>query len=208
MEDVLDVYQRPYDAKRPMVCLDEKPVPLMADKTPPQEAAPGRPGRQDYEYERNGTANIFVTFEPLANWRDLTVTDQRTAMDWAQLVKDLVDGRYKKADKLVLVLDNLNTHTPASLYKVFDPAEAKRIADRLEIHYTPKHGSWLNMAEIELSVVGHRLPERVASKRALRRHCQTIAKQRNAAKAPVDWQFHSADARIKLKRLYSSIEVL
>jgi hypothetical protein len=208
MEDVLDLYRQPYDAKRPMVCLDEKPVPLVADKTPPQESAPGRLRRQDYEYQRNGTANIFVTFEPLANWRDLTVTDQRTAVDWAQLVKDLVDGRYKKADKIVLVLDNLNTHTPASLYKVFEPAQAKRIADKLEIHYTPKHGSWLNMAEIELSVAGHRLPQRLGNKQALQRHCQAIARERNAAKATVDWQFRSADARIKLKRLYPSLEVL
>jgi hypothetical protein len=207
MEDVLDVYQRPYNPKKPMVCLDEKPVQLLADTRAGRDPAPGQSRRQDYEYEREGTANIFVTFEPLANWRDLTVTDQRTAADWAQLVKGLVDGRYKKADKIVLVMDNLNTHTPASLYKVFEPTEAKRIADKLEIHYTPKHGSWLNMAEIELSVVGRRLPERVANQTALQRHCDAIAVERNAAGASVNWQFRTANARMKLKWLYPLLEV-
>jgi hypothetical protein len=206
MEDVLDVYQRPYNPKEPMVCLDEKPVQLLADTRACQDPAPSRPRRQDHEYERRGTANIFVASEPLANWRDLTVTDQRTAVDWAHLVKDLVDGRYKKVDKIVLVMDNLNTHTPASLYKVFEPAQAKRIADKLEIHYTPKHGSWLNMAEIELSVVGRRLPERVANQTAPQRHCDAIVIERNAAGASVNWQFRTANARMKLKWLYPLLE--
>jgi hypothetical protein len=166
MEDVLDVYHRPYDKKRPVVSLDEKPVQLVADVRQPIAAAAGVPRRQDYEYKRNGIANVFVAFEPLGNWRRLEVTDRRTRVDWAHFVRDMVDApRYRDVEVIVLVQDQLNTHTPASLYQAFAPAEAKRIADKLEIHYTPKHGSWLNVAEVELSVLGKRLKERIAATR-------------------------------------------
>ena len=207
MEDVLDVYHRPYDPKRPQVCLDEKPVLLRADLLPSLEPAPGQPWRQDYEYIRHGTANVFVAFEPLANWRHLAVTQRRTRVDFAHFVKDLVDGHYHAAEKIVLVMDNLNTHSPASLYEAFAPEEAKRIADKLEIHHTPKHGSWLNMAEIELSVVGRRLPERLGDVTTLTAHCAAFESQRNDQRLSVDWRFTAADARIKLKRLYPVIEL-
>jgi hypothetical protein len=190
MEDVLDVYHRPYDAKRPVVCLDEKPL------------------RQDHEYKRNGTANVFCASEPLANWRRLSVTDRRTKVDWAHFVRDLVDApRYREAERVVLVQDQLNTHTPASLYAAFPPAEAKRLAERLEIHHTPKHGSWLNVAEIELSVLGKRLKERVGDKASLTAACAAFERERNRACKGVDWQFTTDDARVKLKRLYPTIEV-
>jgi hypothetical protein len=232
MEDVLDVYKRPYDPKYPVVGIDEKLVPLASDvrepipptpwtpstpSTPcrppePEGAAeaaeaaegrgkPGRPGRRDYEYKREGTANVFCAFEPLANWRQLEVTERRTMVDFAHFVRGLVDGRYRDAEKVVLVMDNLNTHTPGSLYEAFPPGEAKRIADKLEIHYTPKHGSWLNVAEIELSVLGRRLPDRVPDRPSLAAHAAAIAAERNAAGCTCDWQFTSPDARIKLKRL-------
>ena len=206
MEDVLEVYQRTYDPRRPLVCLDEKPVQLLADtraQLPPQ---PGSVAKRDYEYTREGTANIFVAFEPLVNWRDLRVTRQRTRQDFAAFLTELVEGRYREAEKVVLVMDNLNTHSPASLYELLPAAEAKRIADRLEIHYTPKHGSWLNMAEIEFSVVGKRLPDRVPDRTLLARHCDAIRKERNRQGSSVDWQFTTDKARIKLKRLYPSIQ--
>jgi hypothetical protein len=207
MEDVLEVYQRPHDPKRPLVCLDEKPVQLLADAREGLPAKPGGVAKRDYEYKREGTANLFVAFEPLANWRDLRVTQQRTRQDFAAFVTDLVEKRYRNADKIVLVMDNLNTHSPGSLYELLPADQAKRIADRLEIHYTPKHGSWLNMAEIEFSVVGKRLPDRVATMESLAKHCGAIERERNKSGATVDWQFRAADARIKLKRLYPSIEL-
>lgn len=207
MEDVLDVYHRPYDPKRPVVCLDEKPVQLLADVCPGLPAKPGHAAKRDYEYKREGTANLFVAFEPLANWRDLRVTRQRTRQDFAAVVTALLEKRYRQAEKIVLVLDNLNTHSPASLYELLPPHQAKRLADRLEIHYTPKHGSWLNMAEIELSVVGKRLPDRIPGLTAMAGHCRALVRERNCQKAGVDWQFTAANARIKLKRLYPSIEV-
>ena len=208
MEDVLDVYKRPHDPKRPVVGLDEKPVQLVADVREPAPCGPGKPAaRQDYEYKRNGTANVFCAFEPLAGWRKLAVTERRTAVDFATFVKELLDGQYKDARQVVLVMDNLNTHTPASLYEAFDPAEAKRLADKLEIHYTPKHGSWLNVAEIELSVLGKRLPDRLGDAVSLARHCHADEQERNARGAGADWRFTSADARIKLKRLYPTIQV-
>ena len=207
MEDVLEVYQRPHDPKRPLVCLDEKPVQLLADAREGLPAKPGSVAKRDYEYQREGTANLFVAFEPLANWRDLQVTRQRTRQDFAAFVTNLVEKRYREAEKIVLVMDNLNTHSPGSLYELLPADQAKRIADRLEIHYTPKHGSWLNMAEIEFSVVGKRLPDRVPTVEALGKHCRAIERERNNAKATVDWQFRAADARIKLKRLYPSIEL-
>lgn len=208
MEDVLDVYHRPHDPKFPVVGLDEKPVQLVADVRQPLPAEPGVVRRQDHEYKRNGTANVFVAFEPLGNWRRLTVTDRRTRVDWAHFVRDLVDApRYRDAQRIVLVQDQLNTHTPASLYAAFAPAEAKRIADRLEIHHTPKHGSWLNVGEIELSVLGKRLKERVGDKRKLTAACTSFARERNRSKSGVNWRFTTADARIKLKRLYPITEV-
>jgi transposase len=207
MEDVLDVYQRPVDPKRPLVCLDEKPVQLLADIKPPLGPRPGRPARQDYEYKREGTGNLFVAFEPLTNWRKFEVTRQRTRQDFAAFLTDLVEKRYRDAEKIVLVMDNLNTHSPASLYELLPADQAKRIADRLEIHYTPKHGSWLNMAEIEFSVVGKRLPARLADLDGLARHTAAIEKERNRKSAGADWRFTTDKARIKLKRLYPSIEL-
>ena len=208
MEDVLDVYKRPHDPRLPVVGLDEKPVQLVADVRDPLPAAPGVPRRQDHEYKRNGTANVFCASEPLGNWRRLAVTDRRTRVDWAHFVRDLVDApRYAGAERIVLVQDQLNTHTFASLYEAFAPAEAKRIADRLEVHYTPKHGSWLNVAEVELSVLGRRLKERVGDKGNLADACAAFARERNRAGAAVNWRFTTADARIKLKRLYPTIEV-
>jgi DDE superfamily endonuclease len=207
MEDVLDVYHRPCDPRFPQVCLDEKPVQLLADVREPLPARPGEVAKQDHEYKRNGTANIFCAFEPLANWRRLDVTDRRTKLDFAHFVKHLLDGRYRDAERVVLVMDQLNTHSPASLYEAFAPEEAKRLADRLEIHHTPKHGSWLNMAEVELSVVGKRLSERMGDKRSLGDACAAIESERNAAGSSVDWRFTSPDARVKLKRLYPTVEV-
>ena len=208
MEDVLDVYKRPHDPKFPVVALDEKPVQLPADVREPLAAEPGVPRRQDHEYKRNGTANIFSAFEPLGNWRKLSVTDRRTRVDWAHFVRDLVDAsRYREAERIVLVMDQLNTHSPASLYEAFAPAEAKRVAERLEIHHTPKHGSWLNVAEVELSVLGRRLKERVGDKANLTAACAAFERERNRTGAGVNWRFTTADARIKLTRLYPTIEV-
>jgi hypothetical protein len=206
MEEVLDVYQRPYDPKRPLVCLDEASKQLLGEKNPPQEARPGQVERVDYQYQRNGTANMFMSFEPLVGQRFVDVTDRRTALDWALVVKELVDVRYVDAEKIVLVMDNLNTHGAWSLYQAFEPHEAKRLADKLEIHYTPKHGSWLNMAEIELSVLSRQcLQERMDNKENLREQVALWQERRNQAQVKVNWRFTTADARIKLKRLYPSI---
>ncbi len=203
MEDVLDVYTRPYDPGRPQVCLDETSRQLLGEITPPSPAEPGRPARQDYEYERNGTCNLFLVCEPLRGWRHVTVTDRRARIDWAHCIKDLVDVHYPDAETIVLVQDNLNTHTPASLYEAFEPAEAKRLADKLEIHYTPKHGSWLNMAEIELSVLAEQcLDRRLGDRATLEREVTAWQTTRNAANRGIDWRFTTADARIKLKHLY------
>ena len=208
MEDVLDVYKRPHDPRRPVVGLDEKPVQLLADAREPLPPEPGVVRRQDHEYRRNGTANVFCASEPLGNWRRLAVTDRRTRVDWAHFVRDLVDAPgYRDAEVIVLVMDQLNTHSPASLYEAFAPVEAKRVADRLDIHYTPKHGSWLNVAEVELSVLGKRLKERVGDKAKLADACAAFERERNRAGNGVDWQFTTEDARVKLKRLYPAIEV-
>jgi hypothetical protein len=207
MEDVLDVYTRPYDPRRPQVCLDEASKQLLADTRTPQPVAPGHPARADYEYKREGTANLFMCCEPLRGWRHVTVTERRTKVDWAHCVRDLVDVYYPDAECIVLVQDNLNTHTPASLYEAFPPAEAKRIAERLEIHATPKHGSWLNMAEIELSVLGRQcLDQRIADRQTLATEVAAWEDRRNTAATTVDWRFTTADARIKLKHLYPSIQ--
>ncbi len=206
MEDVLDVYQRPLDEKRPLVCLDEASKQLLSDARPPQPLTVGRPARQDSEYRRNGTANLFMVSAPLLGWRHVEVTDQRRGVDFARVIKTLVDEQLAGADKIVLVLDNLNTHTPASLYQAFTPAEAKRLADKLEVHYTPRHGSWLNMAEIELSVLARQcLAERMDSKASVRREVAAWQECRNAHSARIDWRFTTAQARIKLKRLYPTI---
>ena len=207
MEDVLEVYKRPHDPQRPVVAVDEKPVQLLSDTRQPISCEAGQPARQDYEYKRNGTANIFCAFEPLGNWRRLKVTERRTKLDFAAFVKELVDVRYKDALKVVLVMDNLNTHSPASLYDAFTPDEARRITEKLEIHHTPKHGSWLNVAEIEPSVVGRRLRDRLGNASELARHLAAIEQDRNDAAKGADWQFTTDQARIKLKQLYPSLEV-
>lgn len=207
MEDVLDVYQRPYNPRRPQVCLDEASKQLIGETRRAIPAAPGREVREDYEYVRNGTANLFMMFEPLVGRRYVEVTDRRTKKDWAQVVKRLVDERYPTAEKIVLVMDNLNTHTPASLYEAFEPAEAKRLADKLEIHYTPKHGSWLDMAEIELGILNRQcLNRRLERAEQLRTEVAAWEHDRNHRTVKVNWRFRTADARIKLKRLYPSIE--
>jgi hypothetical protein len=206
MEDVLDVYQRPYDPKRPQLCLDEASKQLLGEVREPIPLQPGKPAREDYEYQRHGTANLFMVSEPLQGQRHVKVTDQRTRVDWAHVIKEVVDVHYPEAEIIVLVMDNLNTHDPASLYEAFEPAEAKRLADKLEIHYTPKHGSWLNMAEIELSVMGRQcLAQRIPDKGRLTDAAAAWEARRNQHSVRIDWRFTTADARIKLKRLYPSI---
>jgi transposase len=207
MEDVLDVYHRAYNEKISMVCLDERPVQLIGELRRPIPATLGRKARYDYEYKRNGVANIFMIFEPLKGKRQLQVTQRRTKQDWARCVKWMVDELYSDSEKIVLVMDNLNTHKKASLYETFEPAEAKRIADKLEIHYTPKHGSWLNMAEIELSVLSRQcLNKRIEDIEKLTAKCRAWLKNRNRQATKVDWRFTTEDARIKLKKLYPSID--
>jgi DDE superfamily endonuclease len=205
MEDVLDVYTRPYDPLRPQVCLDEASKQLLGDTRPPLPAQPGRAARVDSEYERHGTAALFMVNEPLAGRRHVRVRDRRTAVDWAHVVKEVVDELYPGAEQIVLVMDQLNTHTPASLYEAFDPKEAKRLANKLEIHYTPKHGSWLNMAEIELSVLSRQcLDRRVPDFETLEAEVAAWQERRDATGGKIDWRFRTEDARIKLKRLYPS----
>jgi transposase len=207
MEDVLDVYTRPYDPCYPQVCMDEVSKQLVADTREPIPAEPGEVERFDYEYERNGVRNIFLFCEPLDGKRWVIDTERRTMIDWAHAIQDLVDVRYPQTEKIVLVMDNLNTHTPASLYQAFAPAEAKRLADKLEIHYTPKHGSWLNIAEIELSILSRQcLNRRIPNTASLKSELGAWQERRDAAGNKVDWRFTTADARIKLKRLYPSIE--
>ncbi len=201
MEDVLDVYKRPYDPKRPQICLDETSKQLVGETRLPIPAAPGREARYDHEYKRNGVANLFMIFEPLGGKRRVKVTERRTRKDWAECVREVVDEMYPEADRIVLVMDNLNTHTPASLY------EAKRLADKFEIHYTPKHGSWLDMAEIELGILGRQcLDRRIDNAETLTREVAAWESQRNANKAKVNWRFTTDDARIKLSKLYPSFD--
>ena len=207
MEDVLAVYTRPYDPRRPQVCLDETSRQLLAEVAPPQPLAPGRPAREDYEYARQGVCNLFLVTEPLRGWRHVTVGERRTRTDFAHVVKELVDVQYPEAEVIVLVMDNLNTHTPASLYEAFPPAEAKRLTAKLELHYTPKHGSWLNMAEIELSVLAEQcLDRRLPDRATLEREVAAWEAARNTRAKTVDWRFTTADARIKLKHLYPSFD--
>jgi hypothetical protein len=206
MEDVLDVYTRPHDPQRPQVCMDEISTQLLRDTRPALSVQPGQPAREDYEYERGGVVNLFLFCEPLAGQRWADVTERRTRADWAHQIKDLLDVRYPDAERVVLVMDNLNTHSPASLYEAFPPAEAKRLADRLEIHHTPKHGSWLNMAEIELSVLRRQcLDRRVPDADALQAEVLAWQDRRNADSRPIEWRFTTADARIKLRRLYPQL---
>ena len=200
------MYKRPYDPKHPMICFDERPKQLIAELRKPIPASVGRPARYDYEYKRNGVVNVFMMFEPLAGKRQVKVTDRRTKKDWALCIRQLVDEIYPQADSIVLVMDNLNTHKKASLYEAFEPAEAKRIADKLEIHYTPKHGSWLNMAEIEMSVLSRQCLSRyIDTKQRMVTEVSAWQRKRNEADVTVDWQFTTADARIKLKKLYPAI---
>jgi hypothetical protein len=203
MENVLAVYQRPYDPQRPVVCMDETSKQLVKETCTPIPAAPGKPQRFDYEYERNGTANIFMLCEPLRGWRRVNVTSRRTRIDWAQQIKELVDVHYPQALRITLVLDNLNTHAMASLYEAFEPSEARRLVEKLEVIYTPRHGSWLNVAEIELSALGRQCTEgRVPDQPTLARLTRAWEQDRNNRAIKVDWQFTTADARIRLRRLY------
>lgn len=206
MEDVLEVYQRPQDPTYPVVCVDETSKQLIAETRVPIPAKPGRPARHDYEYERNGTANLFMMFAPLEGWRRVKVTDRHTALDYAQVLKELSDTHFPKAKKIILVQDNLNTHKPASLYEAFPASEARRLVERFEWHYTPKHGSWLDMAESELSVLSRQcLDRRIANKQTLIEEVAAWQDSRNKHHAKADWQFTTADARVKLKRLYPTI---
>jgi len=203
MEDILDLYQQPYDAARPVVCMDEASKQLVAETRLPIPPAPGRLACFDYEYERKGTASIFMFCEPLRGWRMVSATDRRTRTDWALAVKNILDNEYPDAPVVRLVMDNLNTHSTASLYEAFDPAEARRLAQRLEIHYTPKHGSWLNVAEIELKALSTQcLARRIPDIAKLQREVVAWGRDRNKATIGVDWQFTTPDARVKLKHLY------
>jgi DDE superfamily endonuclease len=206
MEDVLEVYHRPHDPARPLVCLDETSKQLVAETRTPEPMQPGQPARHDYEYKRNGTANMFMLFAPLEGIRHVEVTERRTAIDYAHILKHLSDVLFASAAKITLVQDNLNTHSPASLYEAFEPAEARRIIERFEWHYTPKHGSWLNLAESELAVLSSQcLDRRIPDAATLTTEVAAWQTRRNAVNAKANWRFTTADARIKLKTLYPII---
>lgn len=203
MEEVLSVYQRPYDERFPQVCLDELSKQLLKDPREPLPVRPGEVEKQDYEYEREGVCNVFVACEPLAGKRVTKTTQRRTKVDWAEFVRELIEVHYPQAEKIVLVQDNLNTHLPASFYEAFPPEEAWRLAQRLEIHYTPKHGSWLNMAEIEIAILERNaLSRRLPDEAALRQQVSAVETERNQQHRGIAWQFTSRDARVKLSRLY------
>jgi DDE superfamily endonuclease len=207
MEEVLDVYTQPHDPEMPLVCLDETSKQLVSETRTPLPMKAGQPERADYEYERAGAANLFMLFAPLEGWRHVEVTDRRTAIDYAQILKDLSDTHFPKARKIALVQDNLNTHVKASLYEAFPPAEARRLAERFVWHYTPKHGSWLNMAESELGVLASQcLDRRIPDKETLSKEAAAWQERRNKHQTKADWRFTTADARIKLKRLYPRFE--
>lgn len=207
MEDVLAVYERPYDPKAPVVCMDEQPVQLIRETRPPIPSAAGRPTRVDYEYERNGTAAIFMFTEPKVGWRSVGIRERRTKQDWAHEIRGLLDGRYAGVPKLTLVMDNLNTHTTGSLYEAFVPTEARRLALRLDIHYTPKHGSWLNIAENELSSLTRQcLDRRIPTLRVLRSQVDAWQRRRNQARALVRWRFTIDRARERLRRVYPQMQ--
>ncbi len=206
MEDVLEVYHRPYDPKRPVVCVDEPFKQLIGQTREPRPMRPGSVERFVSVYTRNGVASLFLACEPLAGWRHIDVTEHRRRTDWAGVMRALLEGRYREAEKLVQVMDQLNTHSPASLYEAFPPEEAKRLADRLEIHHTPQHGSWLNMAEIELSALGRQcLSRRIAHQDTLQRQIAGWEEKRNAARPQIPWQFTTQNARVKLKSRYPSV---
>ncbi len=206
MEDVLDLYAEPYDPKRPQVCFDEASFQLIIEKRLPLPIRPGQPERFDYEYKRNGTRNLFMFSQPLGGWRHVKVTERRTKIDYAHCMKDLVDVFFPDVDVIRVVQDNLNTHTPAALYEAFEPSEAKRILNRLEFHYTPKHGSWLDMAEIEIGILSRQcLDRRIPDEDTLRREIAAWEASRNEQQATIEWRFTSSDARVKLNRLYPDI---
>jgi len=206
MEDVLAVYKRPYDPDFPLVCMDETTKQLTKETRKPRQMKPGMPVRYDYEYERNGVCNVFMFFEPFKGKRYILITQRRTKVDWAMQIKDMLNNQYPNAKKVVLVMDNLNTHKGASLYESFPPEEARRLLERLEIHYTPKHGSWLNIAEIELRILsGQCLNHRIPDIAAIQQETIEWQNQRNSLHAKVDWHFFNEDARIKLKRLYPTL---
>jgi len=208
MENVLAVYKRPYDPKRPNVCFDEKSKQLIGETAQVIPAKPGQPERHDYEYARNGTANLFMFVEPLSGWRHVNVTARRTKLDFAGQMKELVDVHFPAAEKITLVMDNLNTHKMSCLYEAFEPAEARRIIEKIEVVHTPKHGSWLNMAECELSVLEKQcLSDRIGDESTLRQRITAWNEDRNARTKKIDWQFETADARIKLRRLYPQIQM-
>ncbi len=203
MEDVLDLYAEPPDPAHPVVCVDERPYQLVGEVTSPQPCAPGQPARQDYEYERKGTANLFLGYCPHPGWRHVEMTERRTAVDFAHFVRTLVDEHFPEAEKIRLVVDNLNTHTPASFYKAFSPEEARRLASKVEWHYTPEHGSWLNQVEIEISILSRQcLERRIPDAGTLAREVAAWERERNLRQAVIDWRFTAKDARIKLRRLY------
>jgi hypothetical protein len=209
MEDVLDIYRRQADPRYPLVCFDETPVQLVSETRQALPMKVGQPERWDYEYHREGTANLFIFFAPLQNWRHIQVTEHRTKVDWAKCMRDLVDIHFPQAEHILLVEDHLNTHDPSALYEVFPPAEAKRILDHLEFHFTPKHGSWLNMAEIEFSVLSRQCLDRyLPSRTMLIEEVLAWETDRNTSGATVDWRFTTVDARIKLKKLYPTIRLI
>ncbi len=205
MEETLEVYHRPYSPQRPLVCIDESSKQQVKETRAPQPCQPGQVRRYDYEYERNGVSNLFMIFAPLEGWRHVKVTDRRTNVDWAHCLKDLVDVHFPQAEKIMLMSDNLNTHKPAALYEAFSPPEARRIIEKLEWHHTPKHGSWLNMAEIELSVLQRQcLARRIPDQETLKHEVTAWEHERNQQAAKVNWRFTTEEARIKLKKLYPS----
>ena len=207
MEDVLEVYHRQFGDNEVLACLDETSKQLVKETRQPLPPQPRAAMAYDYEYQRNGVSNRFMLFAPLEGWRRVEVTERRTRTDWARVVRKLVDEDYPDKERIVLVMDNLNTHHPASLYQAFEPAEARRIAERLEIHYTPKHGSWLNMAEIELGVLARQcLDRRIPGQVVLEQETKAWQNQRNRDSIRVDWRFTTKDARIKLKSLYPSLQ--
>lgn len=207
MEDILELYHQPYDVRYPLVCFDESSKQLIAETRTPLPMKPGEVTRYDYEYERQGVRNLFLFFEPLRAWRHIEVTEQRTKVDFAACMKDLVDKWYPEAEKIRVVMDNLNIHKPSSLYEAFPPEEARRLLDRLEFHYTPKHGSWLNMAEIEFGILARQcLDRRIPDQEMLVNEVAAWEAHRNEHKTTVNWQFTTTDARIKLKKLYPSLD--
>jgi len=208
MEDVLEVYKRPYDPQRPLICMDEMPKQLLTDTRETLPVQPGKAERFDYEYKRGGVADVFMLFEPLAGKRHIEITDQRRRIEWAEVMRIVADELYPEAEKIVVVLDNLNTHVLAAFYLTFAPCEARRLIERFEFHYTPKHGSWLNMAEIELSaLVRQCLDRRIPDKDILIREVKAWEDQRNSEVIKVHWQFTTADARVKLKNLYPKFQL-